>query len=120
EPPPTPRCPTVRPPPPLHPTPRLLLDAIVADGRRRNERLPDLGVGGPLEVPRIGGMARPHAREAVGLELHAHRLRIRSGLREEAQLVLHVVPVLVGHDVTLGERAALRAEALRQILEEAE
>src|SRR5438045_8290363 len=109
-------CPLFR----LHTTLRLLLDPIVAHGRGGVERLPNLGVGGRLQVPRVGGVPRPHAGEAVGLELDTHGLRVRSGLREEAELILHVVTILVGHDVALGEGPALRAEALRQILEEAE
>ena len=65
-------------------------------------------------------MPRPHAGEAVGLELNPDGLRVRSGLREQAELVLHVVAILVGDDVPLGERPALRAEPLRQFLEEAQ
>src|SRR5438094_10204544 len=104
----------------LDPALRLSLDAIVAHCCGGIERLCDPGAGRGLEVPGIGGVPRPPAGEAGGLELNPRGLRVRSGLREQAELVLHVVAVLVGDDVPLGERAALRAEALRQFLEEAQ
>src|SRR5438309_8759 len=110
----------VRPPLWLNATLRLLLDAIVANGCGGIQRLADLGVGGRLEITGVRGMPGPDAGKAVGLKLDPHRLRIRSGLREETELVLHVVAVLVGDDVALREGPALRAEALRQLLEEAD
>ena len=61
-------------------------------------------------------MVGPHAGEAVGLQFHAHRQRIRLGLGDalalavdlagDAQQVLHVVADLVGDHVGLGEFAA--------------
>ena len=70
-------------------------------------------------------VARPHAGEAVGLQLEAHRtarrpLAVLPDLLVEAHDVLHVVAVLVGDHVRLGERAALGAEVRAQLVEEAE
>src|SRR2546430_12163959 len=102
----------------LHAALRLLLNAIVADRGRRVERLRDLRVGGRLEVARVRGMPRPHAREAVGLELDADRCGIAALTRGQGtELVLHVVAVLVRDDVSLRERSALRAEALGELFE---
>jgi hypothetical protein len=70
----------------------------------------------------------PHARQAVGLELEAHREIVLAarvaplGLAHlvlVAEHVLHVVADLVGDDVGLGEVAG-RFEALAQHAEEAE
>src|SRR2546422_4660905 len=114
------RCRSVRPLLGHDTTLRLLLDAIVADGRRGVERLRDLRVRGLYEVSGVGGVLRPDPRKAVGLELETNGLRVRARLQQEVELVLDVVAVLVGHDISLRERPALRAEALGQILEEAQ
>lgn len=101
-------------------TPGLLLDTVVPNGRGGIERLRDLRVRGLHQVAGVRAMARPDARKTVSLELEANGLRVRSGLQQEAELVLHVVAVLVGDDISLRERSALRPEPLAQVLEEAE
>ena len=66
---------------------------------------------------------RPHAGVAVGLQLGPHRPAVgslRAAGLQVAEQILHVVPVLVGDHVRLGERAALRAEPVVQLLVEAE
>src|SRR6185503_4787232 len=98
----------------------LLLDAVVADSGGGVERLRDLGVRWLLEVAGVRRVLRPNTREAIGLELDADGLRVRSGLQEQSELVLHVVAVLVRDDISLGEGAALRAEPRVQLLEEAD
>ena len=64
--------------------------------------------------PVAGGVVRPDAGEAVGLELGPDRSPCGAGAAAAAaggaQEVLDVVAVLVGDDVALGERAALRPE----------
>ncbi len=69
-------------------------------------------------------VVRPHAREAVGLQLGAHRLALGAGVAvvaaEGPEQVLDVMSVLVGDDVALGERATLRAELCPELVEEAE
>ena len=67
---------------------------------------------------------RPDAGVAVRLELDAHGAAGRAapllGLAEVAEEILRVVAVLVREDVRLGKRAALRIEAVAELLEEAE
>src|SRR5207244_10595811 len=106
----------------LHAALRFLLDAIVADRSRRIERLRDLCVRGRLEVTGVRGVPRPDPSEAVRLKLDADRCGVVLALagREQTELVLHVMAVLVSHDVSLREWPALGAEALRQLLEEAD
>src|SRR5205814_5959243 len=48
---------------------RLLLNPIVANCRRRIERLRNVGGTGLLEIARLHGMVGPHAGETVRLEL---------------------------------------------------
>ena len=50
---------------------RLLLQAVVADGRRRGERLFDFSRFDDV-LRRIGAMS-PYAREAIGLQFLAYR-----------------------------------------------
>src|SRR5207302_5858116 len=102
----------------LDTTLRLLLDAVVTNGGRRVEGLPDLRVGGWFEITGVRGVSRPHARGRIRRQRDTDGLRARSGLGEESELVLHVVAVLVGHNVSLREGPALRAKALRQLLKE--
>src|SRR5207247_3578905 len=104
----------------LHAPLGLLLDAVVADGSRGVQRLRDLRVGRRLEEAGIRRVAGPHPREAVGLQFDLDRGGARSGLREQTELVLDVMAVLVRDDVALRERAALRAETLLQFLKEAD
>ena len=115
---------SVRPRLPVDLAGRGLLDAVVADGRGGVEPVGDVGIGQLLDQRRLDRMGGPHARVAVGLELEAHRAgawalaRLDPAVR--AEQVLDVVAVLVGDDVGLGERAALRAEALAQLVVEPE
>jgi hypothetical protein len=101
-----------------------LLDAVVADRRRGVERLPDVVLGELAEEPGALGVARPHAREAVGHELDADRAAlgpdILRSVPEHAEQVLDVMAVLVGDHVALGKRPALRAEPLLQLVVEAQ
>ena len=48
---------------------RLALDAVVADRRRGAQGVVDLRLGDRLEQARLGRVRRPHAGEAVGLQL---------------------------------------------------
>src|SRR5436309_3421418 len=59
-------------------------------------------------------------QQLFGTRLSPRRCGARSGLREQTELVLHVMAVLVRDDVALRERAALRAETLLQFLKEAD
>src|SRR5207245_6806243 len=104
----------------LHAPLGLLLDAVVADGSRGVQCLRDLRVGRRVEEAGIRRVAGPHPRKAIGLKLDPDRSGARSGLREQTELVLHVMAVLVRDDVALRERAALRAETLLQFLKEAD
>src|SRR5438045_7804792 len=80
----------------LHPTLRLLLDAIVADRSRGIERLGDLDVGRCVEVARVRGVPCPHSREAVSLQLDADGPGVAAlTRRKQTELVLNVVTVLV-------------------------
>src|SRR6266568_5901681 len=105
----------------LHTALRLLLDAVVADRSRGVERLRNLGIRGCLEEAGVRGVPRPNAREAIGLQLDADGCGVAAlTRREQTEMFLHVMAVLVCDDVSLGEWPALRAEALRQLLEEAD
>src|SRR5690348_8233905 len=104
-----------------HATLRLLLDAVVADGRRRVERVRDLGLRRGDEIARVGGVLGPHAGVAVGLQLGAYGLALGAGargVRERAEEILHVVPVLVRDDVALRERSGVGAELRAHVREE--
>ena len=102
----------------------LLLDAVVADGLGRVERLSDLVFTDRSDDGRRR-IRRPHTGVAVGLELRSHRralgtLLIASNLVQRADQVLDVVPVLMSEHVCLRERPALGAEPSLQLLEEPE
>src|SRR5438093_735884 len=106
-----------------HATAGLLLDAVVADRRRRIERVGDLILCRRLEVAGRRGVLRPHARVAVGLQLHTYGLALRAGPRALGQAageVLHPVAVLMRDDVALRERPRARAELRAEIGEEAD
>src|SRR5436309_2846566 len=51
---------------------RLLLDAVVADRRRRVESLRDVVRSQPLDEAGLLCMLRPYAREAIRLQLETH------------------------------------------------
>src|SRR5262249_52635013 len=96
---------------------RLPLDAVVADRGSRIEGVGDLLVGRRLKVAGVGGVARPDAGKAVGLQLGADRAALRAGLVaaplvQDAEQLLDVVTVLVRDDVALRERPDLGAETL--------
>ena len=101
-----------------------LLDAVVADRRRGVERIGDVLPRDVLHESRVERVADPQPGVAVGLELEPHlaalRARVAARAPQRAGQVLDVVPVLVGEDVRLGERAASRAELRLQLVEEAE
>src|SRR5262249_30481677 len=56
---------------------RLALQAVVADGGRGVETL--LDVAGLEDLAGALGVVRPHAGQAIGLELHAHLERVGLG-----------------------------------------
>src|SRR5690242_2203425 len=96
-----------------HHAARLALQAIVADRRGGLERGVD--VAGFEERLLLLLAVRPYAGEAVGLQLDAHLHAVRLGLRhgvllllhcgQDAQQVLHVMPVFVRDHVGLREFA---------------
>ena len=102
----------------------LLLDAVVADRGGGAQGLLDVAF---LEQPALVGGVRPDTRQAVGLQLEAHRQRVGAigpallpaDLLGDAQEVLHVVADLVGEHVGLGEVAG-RPEAVLQLVVEAQ
>ena len=105
----------------IDPTLRLLLDPVVADRRGRVDRLLDLAR--VVELVAVGGIAGPHAGEAVGLQLERDRVLVGAcgilllrppHLRIDAEHVLDVMAVLVGDDV-LGGEVAGRAELILQL-----
>ena len=101
-----------------------LLDAVVTDGARGVDPGVDVRLGEVLDQSRLDRVLRPHAPEAVGLELRPHgpALRPAALLRpaQRAHEILDVVAVLVGEDVGLRERAPSGAEPRLQLVEEAE
>src|SRR5215510_13204520 len=97
----------------VDPARRLLLDAVVAHRRGSRQRIGDVLVAQRLEVRYTGALllgdgrvVRPDAGVAIGLQLGADAAA-RSALRallcaaEDALQVLHMVAVLVGHDILL-------------------
>ena len=117
----------VRPGLGLDPAAAPALEAVVADGRGGPQAL--LEVARLEHAPLAGGVVAPHAGEAVGLQLQAHRQLVGLAsvppaaaaphLVVDAEQVLHVVADLVRDDVGLGEVAG-RAEAPFQLVVEAE
>ena len=78
-----------------------------------------------LDQPGLDRVGRPHACVAVGLELAAYRLALRSlpvaaDRVEHAELVLDVMAVLVRDHVRLRERRDPDAEPGLEVVEEAE
>ena len=67
-------------------------------------------------------MRGPHSGVTVGWQLGSDTLALGSlaatAWLQRSRQVLHVVPVFVGEDVSLGERAALRPEPGAELLEE--
>src|SRR3954451_11125873 len=113
----------------VHPPLGLLLDPVVAHGRRRLLGLLDV-VRGEVDAVllRLVGELGPDARVAVRLQLQRHGIAVRqrgiallrgADLGLGAQQRLQVVPVLVGEDVRLRE-LALRTELVLQLLQEPE
>ena len=103
---------------------RALLDAVVSDRSCCVERLGDVLSRQILDESRLERLAYPEPRVAIGLELDADlaALRARVTIRapKHAGQVLHMVAVLVGQDVCLRERSALRPELGLELVEEAE
>ena len=105
---------------------RLSLDAVVADGRGRVERL---GRSRPRRatarnpVSTAFAAQTPAKQSAWSSDPDGGALRtlpVATDPVERAEQVLHVVPVLVREDVGLRERTALRPELGLQVLEEPE
>ena len=106
----------------------LLLDAVVADRRRRVLSAWSSSASLIGHVARFVGQPAPHARIAVGLQLECDRelvllARVGTAARPDlalgAEQRLQVVPGLVGQDVRL-RVTALSAELLLQLVEEAD
>src|SRR6266542_1900182 len=109
----------------IDPALRRALDPIVAHRGRRVEGGRDVRGGRRGEEAGVARVPGPDPGEAVGLQLGADRGPLRSGLgaaalAQQSEDVLDVVPVLVRHDVALGERSPGRAETGPQLLEERE
>src|SRR5262245_42856977 len=111
-----------------HAAGRHALQPIVANRRRRAQRL--LGIArleldaAGLEASLLRGRMAPDTGEAIGLEFQRHRGAVRAAARSAdpfgvAEEVLHVMPDLVGDHVRLRE-VARRREPLRQLVEEPE
>jgi hypothetical protein len=104
---------------------RRLLDAVVAHRGGGVEAVRDVGLRDALDQRGVDRVRRPHPGEAVGLQLEPHRSRRRAlpivpDLLVVPQQVLHVVAVLVGQHVRLGEVSAVGAEARAQLVVEPE
>jgi len=102
---------------------RLRLDPVVADRGRRVEPVVDVRLRQVHDQPRLHRVGRPDARVAIRLELGADGLALRPLERaadpvQDAELVLHVVAVLVGDHIGLDERRVRGAEARGQLVEE--
>ena len=69
----------VRPRVAVDPALRRLLDPVVADRRGRVQPVGDVGLGQVGQIAGLGGVVRPDAGEAVGLELGAHGAAGRAG-----------------------------------------
>src|SRR5262245_36547046 len=106
---------------------RLFLDAIVADGARRPERI--LDIARLDDVLTLLGTISPDAGEAIGLKLHAHLERIglclphalfeRFDLIGDAEKLLYVMTDLMRDDVGL-RHVSWCAEAVFEVLVEVE
>src|SRR5262245_16960763 len=106
-----------------HPTLRLALNAVVADGRGGIQSGGDVRLAGRGEVAGIRTVTGPRAGQAVGLELCLHGRtpwprRAGATRRKPAKEILHVVSVFVGHHVALGEGAPAGPKACLQLTEE--
>ena len=108
----------------VHVALRLLLDAVVTHRCRRIKGLCDVVRGQLCDEAGLDRVVRPHAGEAIGLELRLDRAAAGparpAARRQEAEEVLDVMAVLVGDHVGLGERPAFGAELALELLEEAE
>src|SRR5258705_1439897 len=114
----------------VDPSGRRLLDAVVAHRRGGGQRVGNVLVAQRLKERHTGALlfgdgsvVRPDTRITVGLQLGAdtaarRALRILLCPAEVALQVLHVVAVLVCHDVLLRQRAAAGAELVDEHLEE--
>jgi hypothetical protein len=103
----------------------LLLEAIVTDRRCRIDRVRDVSIRDRRDEPGLHGVRGPHARIAVGLKLESDGIALRAltvgpDAVERPPKVLDMMSVLVGQDVRLGERSALRPELVGELLEETE
>ncbi len=122
----------VRPPLRIDLTLGRFLDPVVADRGRGVQRLVDVVLGqlgdqrsAGVRIRVGGGVMRPDAGEAVGLQLEPdcgtlRPLPVAADLVHGAEQVLDVVAVLVRDHVGLRERATLGAEPALQVVEERE
>jgi hypothetical protein len=104
---------------------RLLLDPVVADRRGCVEAVVDVGLLQRFQEAGLHRVRRPDPCVAIRLQLGAHGPALRPlgvvpDLIEDAEQVLHVVPVLVCEHVRLNEGCVLRAELALQVVEEAQ
>src|SRR6185295_5808110 len=110
--------------------PRLLLQTVIADRRGGLQRGLDVTCLDQI-LPVLPGVIGPYAGETVGLELDlhlepvcvglAHAALLRLHLRQDAELVLHMMADLVRDHVGLRElagRAIAAAEAAFELAEE--
>ena len=108
----------------------LLLDPVVADRRGCVDRARDVVLGDPeMKVSPFWSLtvdaawtqtpAKQSACSSIRTDALVGPVVAALVLRQRAEQVLHVVAVLVGDDVRLGEVAARRAElALQHVVEE--
>ena len=80
-----------------------LLEGIVADGVRTLDRRFQVAALEDMKLPI--GLVRPDTRQVIGLEFEPDRVRGRlwPDPRIDAEQVLNMVAVLVGHDIGLRE-----------------
>ena len=103
----------------------LALDPVVANCGCGIERIGDVSLRQISDEPGLSRVIRPDAREAVGLQLGAHRralraLRILAYLFQRPGDVLHVMTVLVREHVRLRKRTTPGSEVRSQLIEEPE
>src|SRR5450755_1775899 len=102
-----------------------LLQRVIAD--RRGRLQPLFQVARLENLSRLIGLRGPNSGEAVGLKFNQHRYLVGpyptrvlfclGGLIRDAQLILHMMPDLVGDDVgasKIARRTELRGELLKE------
>ena len=94
-----------------------LLEGIVADGVRALDRRFQVAALEDMKLPI--GLMRPDTRQVIGLEFEPDRVAfiVRPDPRIDAEQVLNMVAILVGHDIGLRE-LGFRAAQLFELPEE--